>query len=155
MLTNKQKMLLHVVPGKLGIDDEQRRTIQRTVGGFESAADRKATHAGFAAVMAFYEDRAGGTLEGYTPSYWRHSHERNEAGGGGQDRLVYLIRQQATQMGWSAADVEHFLSSKHCSSGLFGKLRQASNYWLSRCLDGMKAMAKRQANGRQQPEATA
>ena len=147
MLTNKQKMLLHVAPGKLGIDAEQRRTIQRTVGGFESAADRKASHEGFAAVMAFYEDRAGGALESYTKGYWAAASRRHADGGGATDRLIHRIRRQADARGWSEVDVERFLASKHCSSGKHLSLASASTYWLSRCLDGMTAIHGRRTRG--------
>jgi len=145
MLTNPQKKALHAVARRLGIDDEQRHLIQRNIGGFHSAADRTASHDGFAAVMAFYEDRAGGCLHGNTAGYWAAAHARNEArdGDGSPDRLTWRIRRTAEQLGWTELDVEAFLASEHCSSGRFVRLADANAYWLRRCLDGLQAIARR------------
>lgn len=146
MLTNRQKMLLHRVPQALGVDDAQRRVIQRNVGGFHSAADTTASHEGFCAVMAFYEGRAGGTLDGFTAGYWQAAHQRNEAGGGhSTERLARRIRLLAAEMGWTLGDAEALLVSDHCSSGQAKRLDEAPAYWLSRLLDAMKAIAARQA----------
>lgn len=144
MLTNKQKKLLHMIPARMGIDNEQRRTIQRNVGGFESAADKAATHEGFVSVMAFYESRNGGRLSGYTEGFWTSANERNAGGGGALSRLRWTIRNLAQKMGWTDTDCDTFLESKHCSSGTYDSLDHADRYWLGRCLDGMKAMAGRQ-----------
>lgn len=145
MLTNKQKMLLHIVPTHLGVDDDQRRTIQRNIGGFESAADKSASHEGFVAVMAFYEDRGGGCLAGYTDGFWTQANEKNvNSGGGNDDRLRWLIRQQAASMSWEENECDIFMASKHCSSGAYQTIGEANRYWLSRCLDGMRAIAGRQ-----------
>ena len=145
-LTNKQKMLLHRVASQLGIDDEQRRIIQRNVGGFHSAADKTASHEGFAAVMAFYEDRAGGTLPGYTPAFWKAAHERNKARDGvSTDRLIWQIRRVAKTLGWPANRIDTFLHGPHMSSGAANNLETANAYWLHRLLDAMKTMAARRA----------
>jgi len=145
-LTNRQKQLLHVVPAALGIDKTARLMIQRTVGGFESAADAAATHEGFAAVMAHYEGRNGGSLPRYTPGYWKASHERNEREGGDPQRLRHVIVERAADMGWSRSDVEAFLVGPHVSGGKVASLATASAYWLDRCLTAITAIAARKAN---------
>jgi len=143
-LTNRQKTLLHVVPGQLAIPDCDRKTIQRNVGGFTSAADRDATHEGFAAVMAHYERTAGGELPSFTPGFWAAAHGRNEREGGGTaGRLRYAIGRQAANMGWTPNDVDEFLAGKHCSDGKCQSTEDVTAYWLSRCLNGMRAIAER------------
>jgi hypothetical protein len=52
-LLNWHKAMLHSVPASLGVDDAQRRLIQKNLGGEWSAADMD--YAGFCRVMAHYE----------------------------------------------------------------------------------------------------
>lgn len=144
-LTNKQKMLLHIAPARLGIDESQRRVIQRNIGGFYSAADRAASHAGFAAVMAYYEQRAGGRLEGYTPGYWQAAHDRNERGES-TERLIWRIRRLAGPggLGMSGRQIDEFLAGPHMTNGQFNHLEEAPAYWLRKCLQGIIEIRKRQ-----------
>ncbi len=141
-LTNKQKMLLHRVPAALGVDEAQRRIIQRNVGGFYSAADKTAGHVGFAAVMAYYEARSSGKLAGFTAGYWQAAHERNQQTGS-TERLVWRIRQEAATLGWDDVRIEAFLSSDRMSSGACVSLTDASIYWLRKCLQGLIEIHKR------------
>jgi hypothetical protein len=152
MLSKKQKMILHVTAAGLGISEEERRVIQRNIGGFYSSADRTATSEGFAAVMAFYEDRSGGQLDGCSPGYWKRAAAANAAksggpSGSGSSRLVYAVRAQAKRMGWTEADVENFLASPHMTNGRYLRLEDTPAYWLSRLLNGMRAIAAREGGG--------
>jgi len=142
MLTNKEKALLHMIPSKLGIAAAERRVIQRNVGGFHSAADRTATHEGFAAVMAFYEDRSGGCLDGYSPGFWCGRAEKALP----TDRLLYRIARLAKSMGWTPGDVDLFLASDHMSSGGYASVQEAPTYWLTRLLEALKKISQRRGN---------
>jgi len=143
-LTRKQKMLLHVVPAGLTppIDEAQRRVIQRTVGGFYSGADASATREGFVAVMAFYESRSGGAMDGFSPGYWADAQRKNERGES-TDRLIWRIRQEAESLGWSADHVDAFLQGRHMSAGKCASLDDASVYWLRRLVEALKRMKSR------------
>ena len=142
MLTNKQKTLLHLIPKGLGVDDAQRRVIQRNVGGFYSAADKTASHAGFAAVMAYYEDRAGGQLERYTPGFWAAAVEKTS--GEDRSRLLWRIEREAEALTWRyPEDVNAFLASKKMSGGKYADVRETPIYWLSRLLQALIEMRRR------------
>ena len=143
-LTNKQKMLLHVVPAGLRppIDEAQRRVIQRTVGGFYSSADATATREGFVSVMAFYEDRSGGRLDGFSQGYWADARDKNERGEQ-TDRLTWRIAREAEALGWSADQVDAFLAGRHMSSGKCRGVADAPAYWLSRLLEALIRMNAR------------
>lgn len=65
--------LLHTAPRSLGIDDTQRRTVQRNVGGFESAADMD--FPALAKVLAFWESRGWKDSRRGT-HHWRKLAER-------------------------------------------------------------------------------
>ncbi len=146
-LTNKQKAMLHMIPNTLGIDDAQRRIIQRNVGGFHSAKDTTATHEGFAAVMAYYEQQANGKLDGYTAGYWQAQHEKNEnAGGHDNNRIIYRILQAGDLLGMGRLDVEAFLASDHMSGGMFVSLDDCDYRWLQKLLDGLSARIRRKTS---------
>lgn len=144
-LSNKQKAALHTVPAALGIDEAQRRIIQRNVGGFHSSADPTASHEGFAAVMAFYEGRAGGHLRGYSRGYWAGQHAANEAAvpGGPTHRLLDRVDREAERLGWDRERVDGFLAGPHCSGGAAIDVEHASPYWLGKLIDALRAMADR------------
>ncbi len=144
MLTRKQKMMLHVVPARLGVDDVDRMVIQRNIGGFLSAADKTASHEGFAAVMAFYEGKAGGRLQGHTRGYWKAQHDRNETRGP-NDRLLWRIRREAGPLGLGDGEINAFLASEHMSSGRHSDVNTASAYWLRRLLQALIEIRKRRA----------
>lgn len=141
-LSNKQKMLLHVVPAKLGITEAERRVIQRNVGGFHSAADKTCTREGFVKVMAFYESRSPERcLPGGTPGWW--AAEKDKAAGP-DDSLVRRCRQEAFKLGWSEQQMNLFLAGKHMSTGRYRSVDDATRYWLIRLLEAMKAIKKRE-----------
>ncbi len=96
-LTNGQKRALHVAARQAGIDEQQRRIIQRNIGGFHSAADKTASRQGFIACMGFYERRCGGALEGNTAGYWQGEDDRANP----TDSLVFACRKLAGRMGLS------------------------------------------------------
>ena len=139
MLTKPQKAALHIAAKAAGVDDAQRRVIQRNVGGFYSAADRPASHEGFVAVMAFYEDRCGGSLPRYTPGYWRDRDAQQNP----LERYLYAIRREAAALAMTADDVDRFLASKHVSGGVYQSVEAAPAYWLRRLLDALVAIRRR------------
>ena len=139
-------MLLHTAAKSLGIDEAQRRVIQANVGGFYSAADKTASREGFAAVMAFYEARSDGKLDGFSEGYWRGAVAKNQSGDG-TDRLIWRIRREAEALRWSDADVDAFLAGGHMSAGKAARVADASGYWLGRLLEALKQMNRRRCVG--------
>jgi len=139
MLTNGQKKALHSAARQAGIGEEHRRTVQRNLGGFHSAADRTASRAGFIAVMAFYERLCGGTLHGCTAGYW----QGQDAGENPTAALGYRVIQEARALGMDKASLDGFLAGPHMSSGLYATVEDAPAYWLRRCLEALKAMRAR------------
>ena len=141
-LSNKQKMLLHAVPNKLGIDQAQRRIIQWNVGGFYSAAD-PVTREGFIAVMAHYELTAGGDLGelGFfsTPGYWKAEAAKALPSDGQRE----LLRRLAGQIGMTPASLDAFLAGPKMSSGACAGLADCPPYWLGRAIEACKAIGKR------------
>ena len=139
-LSRKQKMLLHRSAQEAGYGDEERRAVQRNIGGFFSAADKTCTREGFIAVMAFYEARMPERkLRGFTPGYWAEQDRTANP----LDALRARINQEAASMGWAADDVDRFLASKHMSSAMYGTVTDAPGYWLRRLLQGMIAIRTR------------
>ena len=139
MLTNGQKKALHAAAREARVPEEFRRTIQRRIGGFHSAADRTATRQGFIAVMAFYERIDGGKLTGFTPDYWR----AEDAKAAPEDTLLFAVRRQARLMGWTEAELNRFLASAHVTGGELTEIATAPVYWLTRVLEALKAIARR------------
>jgi len=74
-LARHQIGLLHSAPASLGIAEADRRTLQRTLGGAESAAEMDL--AGCARCLAFYE-RAGWREPRRAGNHWRRMAERAE-----------------------------------------------------------------------------
>lgn len=139
-LTRGQKAVLHTVPKALGIDDDVRRTIQRSIGRFESAADPRASRLGFIAVMAFYEGRApGNVLPGNTAGYWAAQLRAADP----RDAQRELCRRAAGRLGWSEEHLARWIASEHLTSGQYRALLDLPPYWLGRCLDGLRAMLRR------------
>jgi len=139
-LTNGQKKGLHAAARQAGLTDDQRRIIQRGVGGHVSAADRGWTRADFIRVMAHYErEYCGGEIRGTAPRYWQDELKRL----GPDDSLLWAIRREAKNLPdpMTDAQVDAFLS--HMTGGAVAKVSQANSYWLSRLLDGLKALRKR------------
>lgn len=138
-LTNGQKRALHAAARQAGVDDEQRRLIQRNIGGFHSAADKTATRQGFIAVMAFYERRCGGCLAGSTRGYWAFEDDKANP----TDGLVFACRKTASRLGLSNGQLDAFLAGRHMSCGACESIEQAPAYWLRKLLEGLKVIAKR------------
>lgn len=120
-------------------DEDQYRLVLRNVGGFRSAADKTASREGFIAVMAFFEERAGGKLSRADAGYW----QGQDAQFNPRDPLIWKIRQQAKQLGMTDGELDAFLASKHMSSGSYSRLADAPTRWLSKVLDGLRAIAHR------------
>lgn len=137
--STKQIKLLHVIPRKLQIDDPQRRLIQRNVGGFHSAADRTATREGLIAVMAFYEDRAGGRLPGFTEGYWQSQDKKANP----TDRITWRCRKEARDLGLSAGQLDAFVAGPHMSRGAYATLADCPAYWLRKVLQALVEIHRR------------
>jgi len=140
-LAHGQIKALHVAARQVGLDEADRRLIQRNIGGFYSAADKTASRQGFIAVMAFLEKRAGGQLGRADSGYWEGENKKANP----TDSLIHAIRTQALAMAWTDIDVDRFLASKHLTGGAFATVAEAPAYWLGRLLDALKAIAKRRA----------
>ena len=140
-LTNGQKRALHAAARQAGVDEDQRRIIQRNVGGFYSAADKTASRQGFIAVMAFYERRCGGALEGNTAGYWQAENDKANP----TDGLVFACRKIAGRLGLSNGQLDAFLAGRHMSCGACQSLEGAPAYWLRKLLEGLKAIEGRGA----------
>jgi len=139
MLTNGQKKALHVAAKQAGVPEDMRRTIQHQIGGFHSAADRLASRYGFICCMAFYEDRAGGSLAGCTPGYWAGERERENP----ESAVRHAILAEMAALGWTRGQLDEWAGGPHMS-GAGGGLDGLSAYWLGRVLQGLKAMRARQ-----------
>lgn len=139
-LTNGQKKALHAVARQAGLNDEQRRVLQKGIGGHVSAADRAWTRAEFIRVMAHYErEYCGGEIRGNMPRYWQDQ----LAALGPNDSLVWRIRQEAAGLPdpMTDAQVDAFLARMTGSE--IAKVADANAYWLSRLIEGLKALRKR------------
>ncbi len=145
-LTNKQKMLLHLVPQKLGIDEAARRIIQQTFGNFYSAKDASASHEGFAAVLAHYERCSGGQLEGYTPGYWHAADAANQQGGP-SDRMAWRIRQIAKQLSVTDEQLDQFIAGPRMTNGKYGSLADCPPYWQRKILQALIEISRRKEAG--------
>ena len=141
-LSRKQKMLLHAIPSRLGIDAAQRRIIQWNCGGFYSAAD-PVTREGFIGVMAHYEMTAGGDLGkigfAFTPGYWRDQADRACPADGQRELLSRL----AVQIGMAPAALDAFLAGPKMSSGACTGLADCPPYWLRKAIEAAKAILAR------------
>jgi len=141
-LSRIQKMLLHTIPAKLGIDAAQRRIIQWNVGGFCSAAD-PVTRQGFICVMAHYEIVAGGDLGvlgcSCKPGYWRAEADKAAPADSQREHL----RRLACQIGMAPAALDAFLAGPKMSSGACTGLADCPPYWLGRAIEACKAIVKR------------
>lgn len=143
-LSKKQKMLLHTVPAALGISNEERILIQRSLGGFHSAADPTAGREGFIAVMAHYEARSPGQkIAGNTPGYWAAENKKVTSGEAGRQAKLAMIYKAKLQLNWSYITLDNFLGGPRMSNGVFGHIDEASDYWLKKCLQALLAIIKR------------
>jgi hypothetical protein len=139
-LTNGQKKALHSAARQAGLNDDQRRMIQKGIGGFDSAAAAGWGRDGFLRVMAHYEQQyCDGCLRGCTPHYWRDQ----ARGARPADRLLFAIRREAAGLPEPMTDsqVDAFLA--RMSGGKESDARASGVYWLSRLLDALKALGER------------
>jgi len=150
-LTNGQKRAIHAAARQAGIDprknEDTYRLVLRNVGGFHSAAAKRASREGFIAVMAFLEERAGGQLKGNTPGYWAGQ----DATANPRDPIIYRIRQTASKLGLSNEQIDAFLAGPHCSSGRYESLADAPTRWCVKVLEGLKQiLARRDRKNREE-----
>ena len=138
-LSNRQKMLLHVAASAAGADEAERRLVQQNVGGFYSAADKAVTREGFIAVMAFWEQRAGGTLDRFTEGYW----QGQDAKANPTDAVIHRIRTEAAALGLTPEQLDAFAAGKHMSNGRYQRLDQMPAYWLRKCLQALVEIRRR------------
>ncbi|HUU31485.1 MAG TPA: hypothetical protein VMY69_05230 [Phycisphaerae bacterium] len=144
MLTNGQKRALHSAARQLGLADELRRSVQRRLGGFHSAADRTATRHGFLAVMAFFEKQAGGRLRGFSEGYWQEAYEREDP----ESALRFKARALGAELGMDAGDLDRFVASDRVSGGRARDLASAPRRVLRKLVEALKAMLERQRGTR-------
>lgn len=144
MLTNGQKKALHSAARQAGLSDEMRRSVQRRLGGFYSAADRTATRWGFLAVMAFLERQAGGRLRGNTAGYWQEACEKERP----EDALRFKARALGAELGMDGGDLDRFLASDRVSGGRARDLASAPRWALRKLVEALKAMRERQRGRR-------
>ncbi len=142
-LTNNQKRAIHCAARQAGIDpktaEDTYRLVLWNVGGFRSAADKNARRSGYIAVMAFFEERAGGQLKGASRGYWGDQ----DAKANPRDAIIYKIEQEAAALGMSRRQCDGFLAGDHCSSGQYESLDDAPTRWLVKCLEGLKKIRQR------------
>lgn len=139
-LSKRQIAALHMAAKQAGITDAQRRTVMRTLAGVDTCTSPAWGRYDYQRVMAQLEDLAGGDLDGYTPHYWR----RQADGGAPLDAMLHRVRQVARRLGWSDGDLDRFVASGHCTSGMYRTLEDLPVYWLARCLEALQAMLRRQ-----------
>jgi len=144
-LTNGQKQALHAAARMMGpaFTDGMRRAVQQRIGGFYSAADKTASRLGFIACMAWYEtelEKLGKQLA-RTRTYWRDELAKAVPG----DGLRYRVRQLAKDLGWDDDRLDAWIAGEHMSKGAAADVRTANIYWLRKAVDGLAAMARRQA----------
>jgi hypothetical protein len=142
-LTNGQKKALHSAARQAGLSEIERRMLQKSRGGFESAAAEGWTRQGFIRVMAALETLCQGQVRGCSPGYWRDQERQATPG----DGLRWRITQLAGELGFSSDQLDAFLSSRHMSGGKFLHLADAPVYWLTRLLDALKAIQSRRKAG--------
>jgi hypothetical protein len=139
-LSNKQKARLHQAAQAAGYTDKERyREVLQKEAGVRSSADLRITREGFIRVMAFFEGQCAGQLPRSSPGYWFGESMRAD----GTDSLRVAVERERTALGWSPETLEAFLAGPHLSAGKCPRLADATAYWLSRLLDAMKAMRKR------------
>ena len=146
MLTKGQIKALHVAAHQAGVSEEERRLVQRNIGGFHSAADRTATRKGFIACMAFYESKCNGQLGGSAQGYWT----REDGQANSTDALLFTARAWGRLIGMNDATLSRFLAGPHMSAGAYVEIAAAPAYWLSRVIEALKVMRRRaiKAQGR-------
>jgi hypothetical protein len=131
--------MLHQAAAAAGLSREAYRTVLRNVAGVVTSTDPQFTREHLIAVMAFFEGECKGRLAGFTAGYWRAENAKSDP----RDSLRFACRREAKAVGFTPEDLDGFLASRHCSSGRFSRVDDAPAYWLSRCLDGLKAMRER------------
>jgi len=143
-LSAKQVRAAAMAARHCGLDDAARRLVQANIGGAMSLRAPTWTREGYCALMAWYEGKcAGRTLPGFTAGYWTaQAHTVRPS-----DALGHRLRQAAAALGWDAATLDAFIAGPHMSRGAALDVASASLYWLTRCLEAVKAMARRAGTG--------
>jgi hypothetical protein len=138
-LSKGQKYAVHAAARAAQYDDARYRQVLKRLAGVRSCTDPRLTRENFIRVMAFFEAECAGRLPGFSPGYWSGQDLRTDPG----DSLRFACRREAAALGWTDEDLDSFLGSDRCSSGHCLRLDGASNYWLSRLLDALKAIRGR------------
>ena len=98
-LTNGQKQAIHCAARQAGVDPRENEDTYRLIlwncGGFRSAADKQAKRTGYIAVMAFFEEKAGGQLEGASPGYWTGQYDIANP----RDAIIHKIEEEGAALG--------------------------------------------------------
>jgi len=135
-----QTGLLHAAPAALGVDDRQRRLVQRNVGGAWSAADMD--FPAFVAVMAFWE-RCGWRDRRREARFWRRLAARGDLLG-----LESKALKLASLAGWTRDDghvdfrrLDGFVQRQ--TDGRRRSLRQCDREDLYQVIEGLKALGGR------------
>lgn len=139
-LSNGQKRALHAAARAAKLNDDQRRMIQKGIGGHLSAADAGWTRHEFISVMAHLERQyCRDQIPGYTPKYWQTELRKSSPA----SSLAYACRCVAGELGWSDAELDAFLAGPRMSGGKCLRVADAPVYWLSRLLGALKAIRNR------------
>ena len=136
--------MLHAVPARMGIDEADRRNIQRNVGGADSAAIMGP--GGFAAVMAFYESM-GWQDPSRRPRFWA------DAAGDDAGPLRGKAIRLAAIAGWTDLDapdagrVDFSRLDAFCirqTAGARERLADCDRAELYTVIEGLKEICRRQ-----------
>lgn len=141
-----QKGLLHIAPDSLGVDDDERKLVQRNLGNAWSAADMDL--AGFVRVMAFWEQR--GWIDGRNgEGHWQRELDSLD---------VKPMRGKAVKLadvlGWTLPDgkvdfvrLDGFVA--RVTNHRRRHLRECDPKDLWQLIEALKAMIERNDSGRQ------
>lgn len=150
-LSNRQKAALHRAAQAAGYDDARYRLALQNLAGVRSSLDPRLSRAGFIRVMSFFEGEAKGVLPGFKAGYWRDQ----DRGVDPAASLRVACLRAAAALGWTGEDLDRFLASPRCSNGRCRAVADAPSYWLSRALDALRAIAKRDARVGRDPQGSA
>jgi hypothetical protein len=138
-LSKRQLAAIHQAAQAAGLDDAAYREALLKQAGVRSAKDPHLTREGFIRVMTHFEALCSGRLPGFTPGYWFGQDMRGDP----RDSLLAAVRREAAALGFSDEELDRFLASEHMSNGRYQSLKDAPKEWLSKLLDGLKAVRRR------------
>ena len=148
-LKHWQLGLLHTAPAALGIDERERKLIQRNLAGAWSAKDMDV--AGFARVMAFYE-RHGWRDARWSATFWRGLAERSDLLG-----LEGKVLKLASVLGWTRPDgkvdrprLDGFVG--RTTGGRKASLNKCDRGELNALIEALKGMVRGERGTRVQKE---